>query len=759
MSEKNLPLKLVLHRENDYVKNIGGGKNKFFCEVNQELQTKIINEFDGLLDYYADVFEESELIPAVGKIVVKNEAVAKSHKPNSLCRECEIIGSGSLGEIFIKVTKSSIEKTKELVSKLPSKEFEANMTTIEKIVPIYSEDKISDSLYFIEKNSRFDEIKKDIKIKLFDFNDDLYDSQIMHYVLSKLSDLGLSETSEVITYGNRIKYLKVEASSFNDVIEISKINGVKSVDFFPNYSLSINNEYNVGDDFILPSIEEVESEIIVGIIDSGISEENENLNKYVISREEYVPKKYQNRSHGTFVASTIQYGNILNGIETSNNRRFKFVDIVAIPNSDKEYGDTDTLNEIDLMSIIEESMKKYSGYVKIWNLSLGTSKICTDSMSDLAIFFDYIQDEYGVQFIVACGNYDELPQRTWPPTNDLGESDRVTSPADSVRSISVGSLAYYESENSIVKSNQPSSFSRRGPGANFIVKPDVVDYGGNWCLNGDSNVYMKGLDESGRITSNIGTSFSAPRISQKIASVYEDMIEKDLFLAKALIIHSARLNAKELIDDNDLKNYYGFGMPSVDSSDILNCSKNEVTLIFKQKIKKGSHLEMIDFPFPKSLVENGKYKGEICMTLLYAPPLDDNFGQEYCRTNIDVSFGTYNYDEEGKPVFKGQVPLEATWDEKFESYRVEHGFKWCPVKSYYRNLKRGIQVSDGWKIRVDMYERNEANVPEQEFALLVTVKDSKDRDIYSDIVTMLNEKGYITEDLKTRYNVRQRAQA
>lgn len=51
----------------------------------------------------------------------------------------------------------------------------------------------------------------------------------------------------------------------------------------------------------------------------------------------------------------------------------------------------------------------------------------------------------------------------------MGERDRIISLADSVRAITVGSIALYETVDSIVKTNEPSPFSRRGPGANYIV--------------------------------------------------------------------------------------------------------------------------------------------------------------------------------------------------------------------------------------------------------------------------------------------------
>lgn len=165
---------------------------------------------------------------------------------------------------------------------------------------------------------------------------------------------------------------------------------------------------------------------------------------------------------------------------------------------------------------------------------------------------------------------------------------------------------------------------------------------------------------------------------------------------------------------------------------------------------------MIDFPFPKSLIRNGKYYGEIGMTLVYNPILDENYGREYCRINIDASFGIYKHDSSGNPQFKGQVPLDCAWDERYEKERVENGFKWSPIKSYYRKISRGIQIGDGWKIRIDMNQRNEVSVPYQEFVLIVTIRDPRGNDIYSEVVNGLRERGYITNNLETRQQIRQR---
>ncbi|WP_455951372.1 S8 family peptidase [Eubacterium sp.] len=757
MKENNLPIKMILQRDRDIYPNKGGGKIKFFGEVTEKLQMDICNKFENLLSFYEDVFQENNNVPAVGKVIVKPEAIAKSHKPDDLCRCCPIIGTEELNEIYIKVDKESLEKTMELIKNPPSKKFKANMTAVLDILPVEANEKISNQLLEGEKQN-FEKIKNEIKIKIFDFDNDFDNVQIWNYVCNKMELMGLKEEYKVIEYGDHIKYIKVKVHSYEDVIKIASINGVKSVDFFQEYFLPKYDYSTINARDVLEE-EYNDSDINIGIIDGGISDDNPYLKPYIIAREEYVSKEYRNPEHATFIASTIQYGNCLNGIKASKTNRFKFVDIIAIPNGDKNYGPVDSIGEDDLMDIIEETMEKYSHTTKIWNLSLGIpSKPCDGNMSDLGIFLDYIQDKYKVQFFVSSGNVEELPLRSWPPQGNLKEHDRLISPADSVRAVTVGSVALFDSADSIVKYNEPSPFSRRGPGANYIVKPDIVDYGGNL-----SNAYnidglgVKGLNPKGEIVEGNGTSYSTPRALQKFASIYEEMLQPDLLLTKAMLIHSARLNSREMLDES-LENikYYGFGIPSANVQDVLQCSESEVTLIFKQKIYSGSHLEMRDFPYPKSLIRNNKYFGEIGMTLAYLPPLDERYGREYCRTNIDVSFGTYRYSLDGNISYTGQVPIEKRWDEKFEKSRVENGFKWSPIKSYYRKISKGIDVGDGWKIRVDMTARDGLQITSQDFVLIVTIKDPEENDIYSEIVKELRDRGYNTNNLETRFQARQR---
>lgn len=760
MSKKKLPSKKIIMKDSNITVNTPGGSNKFFGEYTDETRDFIKKNFEDLLIYNEDIFQKNENIPVVSKIIMKDEAIAKSHKPIELCKYLPIVGGDDLNEVFIRVSKDGLDKTIERIEEPSSEQLKANMTAIKGITPIIPEDKITNLKRINNKTTEENDIK--IKIKPFDFKNEFYNEQIIEFIKQELSKIDGVRDFKFHDISKSLKLYEVSLESMSLVDEISKINGIRSIDTFQEYYALINNKESDANSKLLDDIyneKHDESDYIIGIIDSGISDENEYLQEYIIDRYSYVHKDYQNNGHGTFVASTIQYGNQLNNIESDTNIRFKFIDIPLLPNSDPNYGPVgDPVGELDFMEAVNDVLFRYHQKCKLWNMSLGTNTVISDTeISDLAIFIDDMQDKYNVQIILACGNYQEesVVNRTWPPTDSSLQSneDRITSPADSIRSISVGSLAMRESEDSIVSENEPSPFSRKGPGPNFSVKPELVDYGGNLDIRKNIlNIGVLGLDERGNIIENIGTSFSAPRITRKFAVIDDSLEEQNLLLSKALLMHSARIESHELLTQSDFINYYGFGMPSNNKIDIINSSESEVTLIFNQKISQSTHLQMWDFPYPESLIRDNKYYGEIAMTLVYNPIRDSDYNKEYCRTNIDASFGTY--DETG--VYNGQVPIVKTWEDKFEKAQVENGFKWSPIKSYYRSIPVGITEKEGWKLRVDLTPRHGLENIEQEFLLILTIKDPLANDIYSEIMNGLELQGYITNELTLRSQLRER---
>ena len=87
---------------------------------------------------------------------------------------------------------------------------------------------------------------------------------------------------DVLNKFNRLKDYD-EVASYDDVVKIANINGVKSIDFFPIYALPLEKQFSTGLEYIL-NTDAYDSEVTIGIIDGGISD-NALLKPYIINRE------------------------------------------------------------------------------------------------------------------------------------------------------------------------------------------------------------------------------------------------------------------------------------------------------------------------------------------------------------------------------------------------------------------------------------------------------------------------------------------
>lgn len=738
MNEERLPSIIFNPRREDYSKNQGGGDTKFYNdEWKESYRDDIVEHFPSIIQKVATNATKFPSIPSIIKVTMKEKAIAKSHKPIDLFNaDYPIIGSGHLDELYVKMTFNGINKLEEEIKTTQTKTKKVNISKIKNIESYNIDEKISQSnIKEALKNN------EKIKLKFFDLQSDEENQKSLSTFISNY--VTNSSNFRKIDYSANLVAYSINIDTIEKLNEIKEFPTLKEISTFNKYVINSNtNKSKIEFD---GEIEYPNDDIeypIIAVVDSGISPNNKYIAPWIFDTVSYVPDEYQDNSHGTFVAGMILYGNIINNFGM-NIDKCKLLNVVVMPSNKSNVG----LTEEDLMIYLEDALKKYSDRVKIWNLSLGTGCECGDEVSDLAVFLDYLQEKYDVRFIISAGNYETIPLRDWKPKDKI--KDRINPPADSALGITVGSIANIQ-VNNFVDVNCPSPFSRKGPGPNFLVKPDVVHYGGNCTKDGQRIGYaVKSFDENGNIVEDIGTSFSAPMISSIFANIYNKLDDKnlDLLLAKALLINNSTIPIKCDDENIDLHQYYGFGKPINDVDEFIMCTKSKVQMIFKATINEGGFIEVYDFPYPKSLCRNGKWYCDVKMTLAYNPKLDSNFGQEYCRTNVDVSLGTYSINEDtGEISFKGQIPLEKQWSDKYESQQVEHGFKWNPIKSYHGKHPRGVS-GDGWKLRIECTGRSNFSFVEQEVFLIIEISDPDGNDIYSEIISDLDVKAFSHNEL------------
>lgn len=735
---KKLPLKVVPAMETDfYHPDAGGGPKKVFGEVTKEFRQNLSTQVIEIRDHFADSFRQFPSLPAVARVKVREDAIAKSHRPAALFTErtCPIIGAEGLGDLLLRVTRPGLEQLARRIETNTAKSTIANLSTLRSLEA------------FSPKIERPQE--KFAKVKLFLHHAASYDLAVDQTFTQLVKRFGIREPREV-RYGRGLKIYRIDVQNPELFAALGRFVGTQSVGPFPLYAPVRSNAVTirnlVPDDFPKPN-DSVDYPV-VGVIDSGTSEGDAYLAPWRIGRDVHVVKSEQDTTHGSFVSGLIVHARVLN----HGDKKFplcsaKFLDVVAL-------GKNGT-SEDKLISALEQAVEAHPE-IKVWNLSLGTEQCVADrSFSDFGVALDRLQDEHGVTFIVAAGNYRQPPFRGWPP-DDLGDDDRVCAPADSLRAIVVGSVAHRDHSSSRVKSGQPSPFSRRGPGPLYLPKPELSHLGGNCNAAGTSSqIGVLSLDGKGNVAEDIGTSFAAPLVSSLFANVGHRIHGGgSRLLSRALLVHSAALKSGKI--DPTLLRYQGFGIPA-DVDVVLGCDPWQCTLIFELDIRPAVAYEKASFPMPSCLyLDEDTVKANILMTLVHEPDLDASFGSEYCRSNVEVSLGTYDSDKDGNRRQKKQVPEDPRLaGSAYEQDLVEHGFKWSPVKVYRREMIRGVR-GEMW--RLDLYVTHRAghsSIDAERAVLLITVSDpEKKAPVYDQMVVQMNKLGWAATDLQIRPRIR-----
>ncbi|ARK40571.1 protease [Burkholderia pseudomallei] len=212
---------------------------------------------------------------------------------------------------------------------------------------------------------------------------------------------------------------------------------------------------------------------------------------------------------------------------------------------------------------------------RIYNHSINAHGYCrTRYMSSWAAEIDQLCNERDILVVQSAGN---LPLQGTSPF--LGIADhlsagrdypgyleenaaRIANPGQSLQALTVGSIAYDTAElgawrTFATQPAGPSAFSRSGPGIWNVIKPEVVEYGGDAVR---TNNVPPDIQAGGRIPTacpNLvrstlhgpgpaadrdaaGTSYATPKVARIAAQIQRVLPEEPALLYRALVVQSAQ---------------------------------------------------------------------------------------------------------------------------------------------------------------------------------------------------------------------------
>ena len=769
MDEKRLPIKFIMPKQGSELRTKGGGGDKKpFRTIDSTYRERLSNQ---IMEIRKSLPEQIKNIGAAPiRVSLIPEAIAKTHRPEKLFSErtCPIIGAGGLGELFVKATPAGLDELDNMVGEGDSKQLVKELSTVQSIEPITPNFRLGNlSTKELLQHSPRGENGFIVRVRLFDFGRDRDQEKLM----ADFKQTCRKHRIEITQGGYSLNSFiyAVECRNTNDIKSIADVVGVRSIHHMPLIQTLRPNISNTEKLPLLINRTEYSEDVpVVVVVDSGISDELSELEGWVFGRESYVAPTYQNTDHGTFVAGLICWGQVLNPtLEGLNSDPCGVFDLQILPNGDSKKGDTDFITESLFLSSLETSLKRWANKYKVWNLSLSTDATCSIAeFSPLAEELDNLQEKYQVSFVISAGNYTFQPLLDYPRTPEQEEKGRITSPADSVLGITVGAISHIDHEKLGVIKNHPSAFSRNGSGPNYVIKPDLVHYGGA-CSTDLSHITGIRSINGKKSVENFGTSFSAPLVSRTLAQIYHYITPTPSpVLARALLTHHSRDPRTNNRVPDGQENCFGFGRPAPVPY-CLECTPYSSTLVFEDELRPGYFLEWNDFPYPPSLKRDGRYYGEIWMTVAFAPARGARWGTEYCETHVEAHLGVYRerlIQETGeiKEKFHGLVPPEhKNRGVLYESYQVAKLRKWAPVRTYHGKMGDKGQKGLRWRLKLNLLTRHgidkgEAFKP-QPFSLIITIADPENKAPIYDEMSRIVRNRFQSENLTVRAPARIRA--
>lgn len=584
---------------------------------------------------------------------------------------------------------------------------------IEHISSISPESKIDENINF-EKSQEVD-----ILINLFNA---LSPKEILAISATILKELGnYSEAIRQRYFQNGINtiHCKIQSEHIPKLVsQFSTIKEIKLSQFFfvpqstPVQTLPTDIKIN-------PPV----SSSVICIVDSGVNNSNGIMNGIVNSTFTYLPSRAVTPcyEHGTFVASRCVFGDEIDQCMVSKEiTPYCSIADLTVFGRDTA-GNLIGPSDFDLKAAIEDVVTANHINIKVYNLSLGSQIPVKDfEVSDISKLLDYLSKKYKVLFVISAGNITSL-LGNFPADHFASPQSRIGSPAESLLGLTVGSIAKHTNPSALSQLNFVSAFSRKGPGVDLGIKPEVVAHGGNILnpYNFSTRIGTYGISKDGMsLCCDVGTSHSAPLISQYAQRLFDIYPNADPNLIKALLCHFSETRfIHDEISDNP-ENFVGFGEPLINHA--IESHNNNAAFIYEGQLDQDNY-QYISFHIPTSLAsDNLETSLRIKITITFDPPVNPDNDLEYSESRITASLF--------KPTHDGMATINISADDKYLK-------PWNPILQFEKSFKRSY-LHGQWDLRLRLFTRGKTSTSYlQDFAVVIEIiDDNLKTDVYNDIL-------------------------
>jgi hypothetical protein len=640
-----------MHRQNP--RKIRGGTPRTSCRGLPD-RNRIVTSLDSGFKFYKG-FEYNSQLPVFSSLNIRADSLSKSLRYHFLASTgIRPVAGISLSDFIFSIENSdTLSKLKRQLLYGYGHNFLASFSHVENMKAFMPENKI-------ELSNPFGSGLSDIGM-----NEEIHIHTLPGGETEQLVRFLKNETAATSVKVEETNGYRVVLAQIPDVkAKLDRIfthSLVRSVS--PASCLLLKEQYVRHDNLPLECVRIRDSERSyprAAIVDSGVASDS-FLKEWEMDTASFCPESERNPKHGTFVT-----GRLLTDGEEFGGIIYLNAEILPAGGS---------IELFEFQRRMERLLKDYHKIVRIYNISLGSDEeINPDAFSAAAHVLDTLQERYDVLFIISGGNYQPLREVYNLPS----AGDRVTAPAESLHSLTVGSVTHKETN--VQPIHTPSLFSRRGPSVSGYVKPDVCAYGGAHEKR-MGRLYPSGVFSIGtrnELAEDSGTSHAAPRVASLAAKIYHrySHVFQSPDMTKAIILHYTRLRTGGAPDI-----FTGYGIVP-DSYDGFEDLPNSAVYLHEGSVRHGGITEVGAIPVPAGMKGRSKQVGSIEITLVYKTKTDMNFPNYYCCTNLELSLGFYR-----NGMWKALITSKNLLSLSGEKSRQSEAAKWNPVKLYETRLK------------------------------------------------------------------------
>ncbi len=348
----------------------------------------------------------------------------------------------------------------------------------------------------------------------------------------------------------------------------------------------------------------------------------------------------------------------------------------------------------EVMRTVVEQYHQGPRRTKIFNHSINANAFCRSRyMSAWAAEIDVLCSSYDVLVVQSAGN---LPLSGNPPYLGVKEhldagrdypdylyepSVRVANPGQSLQALTVGSVGYGpftdgDWQTIAPADGHPSAFSRSGPGIWEVIKPEVVEYGGD---NVRTTNFPVDVQAGSRIPASCpelvrstmfppgpafdrdeaGTSFAAPKVARIAAELQRLFPDEPALLYRALVVQSARWpdwaedmlaqlrdpeirnnpeqRQRLLVEASQAIRYLGYGIP--DESRATENTDHRTTFITNDETPiHARECHVYQVPIPQALrrqADEFDVRIEVTLSYVAQPRRTRRYLRRYLSTWVD----------------------------------------------------------------------------------------------------------------------------